>query len=93
MISSPYVDARVFAEKIASNFHIKLIFGDNVLRVETIYRQERNEFLKFPASKMRITGSAEVSLISMKTVYVSLSIVVIWRRASKVVRPNPMPLS
>ena len=26
---------------------------------------------------------------SMKTVYVSLSIVVIWRRASKVVRPNP----
>ena len=26
---------------------------------------------------------------SLKTVYVSLSIVVIWRRASKVVRPNP----
>ena len=26
---------------------------------------------------------------SMKTVYVSWSIVVIWRRASKVVRPNP----
>ncbi|MDO8492040.1 MAG: hypothetical protein Q7S34_00135, partial [bacterium] len=46
----PYVDARFLAEKLASAYKIKLIWGDSALRIETLYREITAEFQRFPAS-------------------------------------------
>lgn len=49
--SRPHVDWRFFAERLAEQKKIRLIFGDIALRSETIYRLGRGEI--FPASAIK----------------------------------------
>lgn len=62
----PYSDGRVFGEMLATSYKMKLILGDTMLRVETLYREESNELQRFSASKMRIATSAKTELVDMK---------------------------
>lgn len=50
----PHVDWRFFAEKLAEQKKIRLIFGDIALRSETIYRLGRGEILPANAIKYRV---------------------------------------
>jgi len=66
MQKRPYVDVRNFAETYAKNINAKIIFGDMLLRAETIYRYKKGEFLEIAPLKFRsLTTSTEI-LIDMK---------------------------
>lgn len=43
-INRPYIDIRSFAEVLSSVQKTKLIFGDTLLRPETLYRHDKGEF-------------------------------------------------
>ena len=62
----PYLDVRKSAEIISRRLKIKLIFGDNLIRSETLYKQGSGEFLSLPASYSRILSAAEQIIVDMK---------------------------
>jgi primosomal protein N' (replication factor Y) len=60
--SRPYVDWRFFAEKLAEQKKIRLIFGDIALRSETIYRLGREEIMPAGAIKYRVYSDIKQQL-------------------------------
>lgn len=62
----PYVDVRKSAEIISAKLKTKLIFGDSLIRSETLYRQESGEFQSPPSPHSRILSEAEQVVIDMK---------------------------
>lgn len=61
----PYIDYRDYAEIYAKALGARLILGDSMLRVETLYRRESGEVSDFFPVSFRIEKSAEVSIIDM----------------------------
>ena len=61
----PYIDFRKFAEFYAELEKIKIIFGDTLLRVETIWRQKNDEIIELGRLKFRPTGSSNTRIINM----------------------------
>lgn len=59
----PFLDYRIFAEKYAKALGAKLIFGDLVLRSETIFRAEKDELLPVSPIKYRSFSEADQYLI------------------------------
>lgn len=62
----PYIDARKSAEIISRSVKARLIFGDELVRTETFYRQETGEFSLSSASHCRPVSSAEQIIIDAK---------------------------
>lgn len=62
----PFIDIRVFAEFLTKELDVKLIFGDTFLRIETLYRKEKGEFLEFAPIKFRSISQANQKLLDMK---------------------------
>ena len=62
----PYTDARKSAEIISDKIKARLIFGDELVRTETFYRQESGEFSPSSDRHARLVSSAEQIIIDAK---------------------------
>ena len=62
----PYLDVRKSAEIISRKLKTKLIFGDDLIRSETLYKQGDGEFQSLSASYSRILSAAEQVIVDMK---------------------------
>jgi len=65
-ISRPYIDIRSFAEILSSIQKTKLIFGDTLLRPETLYRHETGEFGEISSPLYRLPQTENQKIIDMK---------------------------
>ncbi len=59
---------RVFAEILAEKIKAKVIFGDLLLRTETVYRHNNNELFEVAPLKFRSLTTGESKIINMKEV-------------------------
>jgi len=62
----PFIDMRRFAEYLADQTHIRLIFGDSVVRTESILRIDKGELIPLISVKTRIPSRAITHLINMR---------------------------
>jgi primosomal protein N' (replication factor Y) len=65
-IARPYIDIRVFAEKYSKLISARLIFGDIILRTETIKRFYDHELIEYTPLKWRSLTTAQTSLVDMR---------------------------
>lgn len=65
-LARPYLDLRKAIEIFAKEKGVRLVVGDSVLRVETIWRYKNNEIFSFEPVKFRVTSNTETQLIPMK---------------------------
>lgn len=64
--SRPFVDVRIFAEIYAKKINAKVVFGDLLLRTETIWRHNENEIFEVAPLKFRSLTTASLKLINMR---------------------------
>lgn len=62
----PYFDVRKFSEILSDKMKIKLIFGDLLLRTETIWRHGQGDFVELFPLKFRSLSTADQKIIDMK---------------------------
>lgn len=62
----PYLDIRKFSEVLSEKIKARLIFGDLLLRTETIWRHGQGEFIDFSPLKFRSLSTATQEIIDMK---------------------------
>jgi len=65
-IGRPYIDIRSFAEVLSSIQKTKLIFGDTLLRPETLYRHEQGEFGEISSPLYRLPQTENQIVVDMK---------------------------
>ena len=65
-MSRPYLDIRKFAEFLAKEIGSEIIFGDLMLRSETLKRFEENELFEFSPIRFRFVTTATQKLIDMR---------------------------
>ena len=65
-IGRPYVDIRSFVEVLSSVNKIKLIFGDTLLRPETLHRHDKGEFGEVASPSFRLPQVKKQFVIDMK---------------------------
>ncbi len=65
-INRPFIDIRIFMEKLAELQKTRLIIGDLILRLETIYDKEKNRTNSLLPIKRRFTSSNQQLLVDMK---------------------------
>ena len=65
-ITRPYIDIRVFAEKYTKLIGARLIFGDIILRTETIKRFYDHELIEYTPLKWRSLATANTTLVDMR---------------------------
>lgn len=63
----PYIDMRNFAEIYAKKIGAKIVFGDLLLRAETIYRYKKGELLEIAPLKFRSLTTAREEIIDMRS--------------------------
>jgi primosomal protein N' (replication factor Y) len=66
MQSRPFLDIRTVAEIIAKNANRKLIFGDMLLRVETLWKQKNGEYQELSPLKFRSLSVSTCSIVNMR---------------------------
>src|SRR3989304_6665467 len=66
LISRPYLDMRIWAELLTAQYNIKLIFGDTMLRVETLWRVKNFELAEIMPTSYRLSASIKKEFIDMK---------------------------
>lgn len=62
----PYFDLRYFIEKYASALNADFIMGDLMLRAETLWRYDQQEFTEYTPIKFRSITDATQKIINMK---------------------------
>lgn len=62
----PYFDIRKICEFIAKKNGKKLVFGDSLLRIETLYKTKNFEYSEFSPLKFRLTFSSTSDLIDAR---------------------------
>ncbi len=62
----PFMDIRTFSEILSSISKTKLIFGDTLLRPETLYRHDQGEFGNVSSPLFRLPQSERQMIIDMK---------------------------
>jgi primosomal protein N' (replication factor Y) len=65
-ITRPFIDFRVFAEKYSKLIGARIIFGDIILRTETIKRFYDHELIEYTPLKWRSLATAKTSLVDMR---------------------------
>ncbi|MFA6340809.1 MAG: primosomal protein N' [Candidatus Paceibacterota bacterium] len=63
----PYIDIRNFAEHFSQKIKAKVIFGDLLLRAETIWRYNRNELVEVAPLKFRSLTTSSQEIVDMST--------------------------
>lgn len=66
--SRPHLDIRKFSEILSGKIGAKLIFGDLLLRTETIWRYNQGEFMEFSPLKLRSLSTAKQEIVDMKKI-------------------------
>ena len=66
--SRPFIDIRTFAEILAEKIKAKIVFGDLLLRTETIWRRDEAEIFEVSPLKFRSLTTSGQKLINMKEV-------------------------
>ena len=61
----PFLDIRDFAEKLAANYNIRLVLGDILLRIETIWRHKNNEIFELFPLKFRSLSLSSQEIVNM----------------------------
>lgn len=64
-ISRPYTDIRTFVEFFGKQIGARMIFGDVLLRTETVYRYRHDELGELSPPSMRVLSPAEQILVDM----------------------------
>ncbi|MFH0755091.1 MAG: hypothetical protein V1910_00285 [bacterium] len=64
----PYIDIRKFAETFAEKTKIKIILGDSLLRIDTIWRQKKGELIEFIPLKFHSLTTSSQEIIDMKSI-------------------------
>lgn len=62
----PFLDFRVVAEQLAMAGKKKIIFGDSLLRTETIYRAKQAELAEYEPMSFRVFDSSTPEIIDMR---------------------------
>ena len=62
----PFLDIRKIAEVLANRRGIKMFLGDDLLRMETLYRENEGEIMQASPFKFRSLSEAHDTLIDMK---------------------------
>jgi primosomal protein N' (replication factor Y) len=62
----PFVDIRIFAENLAQKLKAKIVFGDLLLRTETVWRHTEAEIFEVAPLKFRSLTTATPKLINMR---------------------------
>jgi primosomal protein N' (replication factor Y) len=62
----PFVDIRIFAETFAEKIKAKIIFGDLLLRTETVWRHNESEIFEVAPLKFRSLTTSTSKLINMR---------------------------
>ena len=62
----PYVDIRNFAETLAGKMKAKIIFGDLLLRAETIWRYKNSELVEIASLKFRSLTTSSQEIVDMR---------------------------
>jgi len=62
----PFLDIRKFSQIYAAKISARLIFGDIVLRPETIYKKEKGEYSELSPLKFRSLSDASNEILDMK---------------------------
>jgi primosomal protein N' len=65
-LSRPHIDLRKAVELIAKEKGARLLLGDSVLRVETIWRYKNDEIFAFEPVKFRLSSQAKSILLNLK---------------------------
>jgi len=65
-INRPYIDIRSFAEVLSSINKIKLIFGDTLLRPETLYRHSTGQFGEISPPLYRLPQTENQIVVDMR---------------------------
>lgn len=65
-MNRPYIDIRSFAEVLSSIQKTKLIFGDTLLRPETLYRHDVGEFGEISSPLYRLPQTENQIIVDMK---------------------------
>jgi len=65
-LSAPFIDLRVFAEYIAQERNIRLLYGDTLLRIETLWRYYNNELIEYTPLKHRSLTTAHTDVVDMR---------------------------
>jgi len=66
--SSPYIDYRIFVENYAEKAKIKLIIGDTILRIETIWRHDNGELGEVAPLTFRLKRNSQIEIADMTRV-------------------------
>ncbi len=64
--SRPFLDLRFFAENYAKHLGARLIFGDTLLRIETIFRKEKEELHEYWKASFQTPPSGAAQIIDMR---------------------------
>ena len=64
----PYIDIRYFTEKFAEKNKMRIIFGDLLLRTETIYRYKTTELVEVAPLKFRSLSTSTQEMMDMKEI-------------------------
>lgn len=64
--SRPYLDMRTFVKNFANALGVRLILGDLLLSVETLWHQKNEAYSELASIKSRVLTSAENLLVDMK---------------------------
>jgi primosomal protein N' len=62
----PFVDIRTFAENFAKQIGARIVFGDTLLRTETIWRYKHDELMELSPLKFRSLSAAEQIVVDMR---------------------------
>lgn len=66
-LSRPYIDIRSFAEILSSVRNTKLIFGDTLLRPETLHRYDQGELYEIAPPSYRLFKTDNLEIVDMST--------------------------
>ncbi len=62
----PYIDIRIAIEIIARSLGIRLVLGDSLLRIETLWDEKEGKYSTLSPLKFRSTSRANTDIIQMK---------------------------
>lgn len=65
----PYIDIRKFAEIFSTKNGSKIIFGDLLLRTDTIWRQKKGELVELASLKFRSLTTSTQEIIDMRSIH------------------------
>ncbi len=68
MQTRPYIDIRKFVEMFAVKTNTRIIFGDLLLRTDTIWRQKKNELVELMPLKFRSLTTSTQEIIDMRAI-------------------------